>query len=337
MNNKHLKRYPLACLPTPLHSLDKTTELLEAGKMFIKRDDLTGRILGGNKLRKLEYIVSKALEEKADVLVTTGSFESNHVCLTCAVASMLGLKASVVLMGHEDDFNESYNYKIESKLNAEIHKMYYNDENRSLIGQKVSDCVDNITSEIEKNGLNPFFVPGGGCCLEGSYAFTGAFKEMDQQMKTLGHDEYDVVLAVGTGSTFSGLWCGGQLYNKKVNIKGVSIARSNPRCIEETAKACNVLNEYLYLEQVKPDQLDIADAFVGEGYGRKTDISKSGVDLGLKNEGILFDHTYAGKAFGAMTDLIKRKEIGERPIVFWHTGGIAGSIDAEYQVEKEPN
>ncbi|MGA2677722.1 MAG: pyridoxal-phosphate dependent enzyme [Sedimentisphaerales bacterium] len=334
MDNKDktkLQRLCLANIPSPLIPMRGLADKTNVKSLYIKRDDLLGRILGGNKLRKLDYIIPQARNEKADSLITTGSFESNHVCLTVSAAKMLGMEAGVVLMGPEGHTLKTFNEKIQRELGATIRTVSFREgdlKSRSHLDERVAQQVKKLTKEFKAKGKQPFFVPPAGCCLEGTYAFVEAFEELDSQMQAEGHHSYDIVLAVGTGSTFAGLWCGTQRSQSDVKIYGISIARLNPRCRSETIKAAERVCSYLGLDIPKADELNIIDEYIGDGYAKPTVWSERAIKTALETEGLLLDHTYTGKAMGAMLMMIEKKQLGDRPVVFWHTGGVAGAIDS---------
>jgi 1-aminocyclopropane-1-carboxylate deaminase/D-cysteine desulfhydrase-like pyridoxal-dependent ACC family enzyme len=303
-------------------------DCINRDNLFIKRDDLLGRVLGGNKLRKLEYILPIAVEQGADTLITTGSFESNHVCLTVAAAKQLGMHPAMVLMGLRGEQMMTLNERIQRRLGADIRTVYFDPDDREYLGERVDQAVQELTKELEDKGQRPFFVPPAGCCMEGTYAFVKAFDELHEQMRQEGYNSYDIVLAVGTGSTFSGLWCGAKRINADVSLHGISIARQNPRCIEETIKAASRVCDELDLPIPSPQELNISDGYIGSGYAKPTEYSQRAIQLALEREGILLDNTYAGKALGGLLDMLEKDKLGSRPIVFWHTGGVAGSIDS---------
>jgi 1-aminocyclopropane-1-carboxylate deaminase/D-cysteine desulfhydrase-like pyridoxal-dependent ACC family enzyme len=288
-------------------------------------------VLGGNKLRKLEYIIPVAQRQKSDTLITTGSFESNHAALTATAAKMLGMHAAIVLMGTDGQRQYSLNEKIQQQLGAEIRTVYFTEndtKSRSNLSERVAEQVEQLTEDLKRRGRKPFFVPPAGCCLEGTYSFVKAFEELNKQMQKSGCNSYDIVLAVGTGSTYAGLWCGAKKAKADVKIYGISIARTNPRCTNETIQAAERVCEYLNLPIPKENELNITDEYIGPGYAKPTESSKRGIETALKTEGLLLDHTYTGKALGAMLDMVKAGVIGNRPIVFWHTGGVPGAVDA---------
>jgi len=334
---RELQRIPLALLPSPLMPLERLSRHLGTGALYMKRDDLLGRILGGNKLRKLEYILPQAVEQHADTLITTGSFESNHVCLTAAAARMLGMQPVLVLMGDPRGLQLTTNRRVSALLEAEVHVVEYREDDpadRSALSDRVAAKVDEVTATVQARGGRPFFVPGGGCCPAGATSFADAFDELHRQMTDLGTEAYDLALTVGTGSTFAGLWCGIARKGADVALRGVSIARKNPRCATMTLEALREAARSLGIEP-PPDAgvLGIDDAFLGDGYGKPTPQCRQAIALLLRHEGVLLDPVYTGKAMSGVLSYIREGKLGRRPLVFWHTGGVAGTFDMLHESE----
>ena len=337
--DRELRRIPLALLPSPLMPLERLSRHLGTAALYMKRDDLLGRILGGNKLRKLEYILPEAVEQKADTLITTGSFESNHVCLTAAAARMLGLQPVLVLMGDPRRVQPPANRRLSAMLEAAVHVVEYREDDpadRAALSDRVAAKVDELTAAVRARGGRPFLVPGGGCCVAGAASFADAFDELHRQMADLGIEAYDLALAVGTGSTFAGLWCGIARKGADVALRGVSIARRNPRCATMALEALQEAARSLDIEP-PPDAaaLAIDDAFIGDGYGKPTPECHQAIALLLRHEGVLLDPVYTGKAMSAVLSHIREGKLGHRPLVFWHTGGTAGLFDLLPKLEAQ--
>jgi len=337
---KPLSKLNLSITPSPLVKMKGLAQFLNVPHIYIKRDDLLGKILGGNKLRKLEYILPAAIEDNADTLITTGSFESNHAALTSVAAKILGLQAVIVLMGPKNQKYTPLNMTIQERLGAEIRKVFFtegNNKSRETLSDRVSEQVEKLTNDLKSRGRKPFFVPAAGCCLEGTYAFVEAFKELDNQMQQAGCYGYDIILALGTGSTFAGLWCGARLADADVKICGISIARKKPRCIQETITAAQRVCDLLKIAVPRENELNITDQYIGDGYAKPTAWSERAIKIALETEGLLLDHTYTGKALGGMLELIEKKQLGSRPLVFWHTGGVSGAVDAFEHSQQNQN
>lgn len=326
--NQPPERLDLSLRPSPLHTLPRLAEHLGLrAPLLVKRDDLLGRGLGGNKLRKLERILPVALARGDDCLLTTGSFESNHCCVTTVVAGMLGLHTALVLMGSEGDRVPTFNERLERQLGAVIRTVIYTPETRGQLSERVEAAVAELTAELESEGRKVFRVPGGGCCLEGNLSFVDAFGELQAQMTARGHATFDIVIAVGTGSSFAGLAAGVLKSEADVRLRGVSIARCNPRCAEETYKSLQRACEHLDLSTPPADALDISDDQVGEGYAVPTEQSLEAAALAAETEGLLLDQTYTGKALAGLIAWARTRDNADHPIVFWHTGGLSGAVD----------
>ncbi len=324
-----MKRIPLCSLPTPLHEAPRLGAHIGIDSLFFKRDDLTGRVLGGNKLRKIEYILAEAKAKDADVLITVGTFRSNHVCLLSAAAEMMGMRTVLILKGAKGETRSTINRLIQQHLHTEEHIIEYDPqslESRMLLRQEVKMRVEEVTEKLTQGGQRPFYVPEGGACLEGTYAFVEAFDELQKQMQELGHHRFDIFLPVGTGSTFAGLWTAARRSSPNVRVRGISIGLSNPVCKRETHRLAKTLCAHLQMPCPTPEELDICDSFVSPGYAEKNEWSHTGVEAALLREGILVDHTYTGKALGGTMSILK-DERPKHPVVFWHTGGVAGAID----------
>lgn len=338
---KTYNKISLTLTPTPLHRMSQMEKLVQGPPLFVKRDDLLGRILGGHKLRKLEYIIPVALSDNADILVTVGAVDSNHACFTAFFAKMLGLRAIIFLISkqgkrlHYNQREVALNDIMTSKLGAElrfVEEILDDTEDKAgLVSEttekQIREQIDILFTELQEKGHHPFYIPPGGCCLAGCYAMIEAFDELHAQMISQGVDSYDIFIPVGTGATYAGLWAGVQKRQCDVRIYGISCAASNPTCREIVTNATIELCNDIGLSLPDSQQLNIIDDFVGEGYGQPTEVSKEAIDVAFRSEGLLLDHTYTGKSFGGLLTLVRRhKSEFKRPIVFWHTGGIPEGI-----------
>ncbi len=323
------ERLPLCSLPSPVHRADSLAEVLKVRSLWIKRDDLLGRGPGGNKLRKLERIAAAARAAGADALVTSGAASSNHACMTAVVARMLGWQPAVVLSGPEGPHRPGFNERLHERLGTEVRRITYVPGDRGsevTARMRVGATVAELAASLAGRGHVPYTVPEGGACLEGTSAFVDAFDELHEAMSAEGMAAYDIVLAVGTGSTLAGLTCGVLRAGADVCIRGVSIAHPARRCRTEAARAARRVCEVLDMSAPAAEDFDISDAFVGAGYGEPTDASREAVSAALRCEGLLLDHTYTGKALGGLAGLCRDADPA-RPVVFWHTGGLPGAID----------
>lgn len=296
-------------LPTPLHE----TEVDYKNRYFIKRDDLTGFALGGNKARKIEYFLYDIQKRNCDYIVTYGSTESNHCRIVAAAAAKLGLKCSLILEGSKEDFSFAGNDIMYFLSGADIIWSS---------ADEASSIIDSQIENLKKQGHNPYFIPGGGHSNCGTQAYIEAYKEIREQSIKNKIDFDYIFVASGTGTTQAGLIIGKKALNGKENIIGISIAREAHRGIE-------VINESIeeYIREFHTDILidsnDIIfdDSYIGCGYA---DIYKEVVDtikLMFYKNSIILDPIYTGKAFYGMLEYIKKENITDKNILFVHTGG----------------
>lgn len=315
-----------------LGSLNLPSPLMRASRpgLYFKRDDLLGKALGGHKLRKLAYILAQAKDDGVTALITTGRVQSNSVHLAGIMGSLHGFKVSALLLAPERAGREkTLNERVSHQLGIVEHTIIDDAANRPHLAEIFDERVSRLTASLEAEGETVRFIPSGCSCPEGTLAFVDAYDELRRQMNELGLDQYTIVLAVGTGSSFAGLWCGSERDGADITLRGISIARRNPRCKAEVVKLALPICERLGLRDPSSQDLDIADQYIGGGYSAPASWSELGIEQALRNEGILMDHTYSGKAYGALLqELSSGSMLRETPVVFWHGGGVAGAIDA---------
>lgn len=276
---------------------------------FIKRDDLIPFSFGGNKARKAVYFFNEILSNDYDIVVTYGSGSSNHCRVVANLCSKYDLKC--IIISPEEEYKETFNSSLVNKFGAEIIKAPID---------KISDTIDNIMSELSKNG-KPYFIQGGGHGNLGTKAYVDAYNEIcDFQKENDIYFDY-IFHASGTGTTQAGLVCGASLakdYERK--IIGISIARKNPRGKEVVE---NSVNEYLESVGFRDKAADIIfdDSYICDGYGKYNDQIVKTINEILSSEGIPLNRTYSGKAFWGMTEYIKKNDIKKKRILFINTGG----------------
>ncbi|UWG48111.1 1-aminocyclopropane-1-carboxylate deaminase [Halanaeroarchaeum sp. HSR-CO] len=309
--------------PTPLEELTRVSSTYRAN-FWIKRDDLTSIGAGGNKARKLEYILYDAVDSGADTLVTLGSIQSNHARMTAATAAKLGLECHLILItdtGSPPDKIEG-NRLLEEILNVDIS--YTTSSNASAE-------IDRIMENLKSKGKSPYFIEGGGHSGEGAL---GYFSIVGELLDQISGDSIDyLVTATGTGTTHAGLLAGLAQQNIDVDVVGISVARSTERCKEEIKDILTDINRKEGLTITNFGDIIVYDEYVGEGgYGTATDRALDAVKSVAQLEGIFLEPTYTGKAFGAMLDLLNGGELDdESNIVFLHTGGFPGLFVSRFQ------
>ena len=308
-----------AHLPTPIEKLPLLSKLLGGPELLIKRDDQTGLAFGGNKTRKLEYLMAAAVGESADTVLSTGAAQSNHCRQTAAAAARCGLDCTLVLVGPEPE-QATANLFLDQMLGAKI--VWTDKDNRDEALQKSYD-------DAKTSGKNPYLIPYGGSNAVGAYAYCQAIREFQDQMENELPDW--IVFASSSGGTQAGMVVGaGHDFPSK--IYGISVDETETKLKENVITIVDDLTDQMGqgLEISKNDILVNAD-YTGEGYGIMNENDKEAVHLFAANEGILLDPVYTGRAGAGLIDLVRNGffKKGDR-VLFWHTGGTPGLFAERY-------
>ncbi len=314
MNYKMPDRLKLANLPTPIEKLKPHHNQ----NIYVKRDDYTGIELSGNKVRKLEYLLYDAKEKAADVLITTGAYQSNHARATVAAALKVGMKAHLVLTGDvEPKFTG--NLLLDQKFGAEF--TFISSEESKNVEQIMQDIADDYT----KKSLKAYIIPMGASNALGNFGYLNAFNEILQQEKELGI-KFDVIsCTVGSGGTYSGLLLGNHLSKTNKKIIGINVSQTSQYFVERVSQISNESLSILGIdENINKQDIKIIDGFVGRGYGLSTAEELDFIDKILKSEGVYFDPVYTGKAIRGLYKSIEAEKLdinSNSNILFIHTGG----------------
>lgn len=308
------KRVPLAVLPTPLQEAPRLARHLGLSRLLVKRDDLTGLALGGNKARKLEYELAPAVAERADVLVTVGGTQSNHAAMTAAAGRRLGLDVKLVL-GGRDFARPRGNLLLEALYGAEVRYLVDDDENASL-----EAAMDEWVEELRAEGRRPYALPVGGSTGAGVLGYVRAMRELASQV---GPAPCQVVAAVGSCGTFAGLSLGARLFLPAARVVGISVSRSAPQVVERTAELVDEAARLLGIDVAAPaGALECHDSFRGD-YGVATTEGTEAILAAARLEGLLLDPVYTGKSMAGLTGLARAGLLDPAvPVVFVHTGGL---------------
>jgi D-cysteine desulfhydrase family pyridoxal phosphate-dependent enzyme len=310
-----LPKEPLAFLPTPLHPLKNLGESLGLNNLWIKRDDQTGAAFGGNKTRKLEYVVGDAKKNKADTLVTVGGVQSNHCRQTAAVAASMGMRCILLLAGEEP---ETYtgNVLLNRFMGAEMK--FFPDESFMTLNTRMDEIMNTLT----EFGLTPYAIPAGAAMPVGIVPYALAMKELKVQFEE--HDTFPekIIVAAGTGGTVAGLIIGAHMLDIDVDIIGVTVSASAEDLTERIKDLIErTIDKYPELEPFKPT-INVDESFLGKGYGVLEDGVVSSLEMFAKVEGIILDPVYTGKAGLALIRMALAGEISaDTPTLFYHTGG----------------
>ncbi|MBT9153578.1 MAG: L-cysteate sulfo-lyase [Firmicutes bacterium] len=311
---KTLPRVKLAMLPTALEEAPRLCKELDI-TLFVKRDDNTGLALGGNKARKLEYLVGEAVELGADTLITTGAPQSNHCRMTAAAAAKVGLACHLVLNGTALTVKQG-NLLLDELLGAKVH--FLGSDDASLAPARMQGLNDELTAR----GARPYLVPLGGSSPVGAVAYVMAIEELLTQ--SCGQNFDYIVHASGSAGTQAGLLAGVKSFGLPTRVIGISVSRPQVRLAREVLELCRDTLTHAGAEiRVEEDDVIVYDEYVGRGYGLPTEASTSALELFARREGIILDPVYTAKAAAGLIDLVRRGTIpAHSRVLFWHTGGM---------------
>jgi len=318
LNFQYPDKFDLCMLPTPIVPLSRFFNEKQECKVWLKRDDLTGLELSGNKVRKLEFIAKDAVKKGANHLLTCGGLQSNHCRTTAFVAAQLGLKSTVFLRGIKTE-NGTGNYLMNQIVGANIE--YVTPDEYKRIDAIMSDYAN----KINKTGNVAYVIPEGGSNEVGAWGYIQCFTELKLQIKNQNLPIDTVVVATGSGGTHAGLLLGKLLTESALDVISVNVCDSAKYFQDKIHSIINKFsaNNNINLN-VKPDDIKIIDGFVGEGYGLITEKEVSVIKRFAEAEGIILDPVYSAKAFLGLEHVINEKLIISKNVLFIHTGGIFG-------------
>lgn len=304
---------------TPIERLDRLTDLLDGPNIYIKRDDLLGLAGGGNKTRKLEFLIADALVKGADTIVTCGALQSNHCRLTLAAAVKEGLKCQLVL---EEGPSTSYdadangNNLLYKLLGAEHIKVVEN-------GANVIEEMNTLGKELIAAGRKPYLIPIGGSNVLGSVGYVACAQEILQQTFKSGLVIDHVVVASGSGGTQAGLITGFHGNSAPIKVSGINVSRSNEQQVPVIHDLVQKTAEFLNVPfDISADSVQCYDNYVGGGYTIPTDGMIEAVQILARTEGILLDVVYTGKVMAGLIDLVRQGKFAkDENVLFIHTGG----------------
>ncbi len=319
----HLARFPrlhFAHLPTPLEPMKRLSEALGGPDLWIKRDDCTGLSSGGNKTRKLEFLMADALQNKADTIITQGATQSNHARQTSAIAAKLGLDCHVLLedrVGYED---EAYVYN----GNVLLDQLHGSSISKRPADTDMNAAMEDLAHRLRDDGKIPYIIPGGGSNEIGALGYVDAAIELMTQANGRSLRIDHLVHATGSSGTQAGLVLGMEAMNSGIPVYGIGVRADKQKQEEMVFSLAGRTAEYMGLNPniVQRDKVVANSDYVGEGYGLPTTAMAEAVKLMARYEGILLDPVYSGKGFSGLVDLIRKGHFkkGEN-VVFLHTGG----------------
>ena len=321
MSLETIPRVALANLPTPLQEAPRLSAALGGPRILIKRDDMTGLALGGNKARKLEFAMAAAKEKGANAIITTGSSQSNHASQTAAAAAKLGMETYLVLFRGTHPENQG-NRLLYDIYNAKVE--IAGESNLDL--PKVMQRIDDLAAELRSKGRTPYVMPVGALMPEGSAGYVPAVSEMCDQLKEQGITAQHLFDCCGSGGTMAGLVLGVKYFKAPFEVIGVSVARTVDVVKPRVADMANQTAKLLEIDMTfDPEELTVYDNYIGEGYGIPTKEGIEAIRLVARTEGIILDPVYTGKTMACLMDLIhKGKLTSKDTVIFLHTGGAPG-------------
>jgi D-cysteine desulfhydrase len=305
-----ISRLHFAHLPTKVEELPRLSDALQGPKILIKRDDQTGLAFGGNKTRKLEFLVAEAFDQGARTLISGGALQSNHCRQTAAAAARFGLDCILVLNGEMPD-EPSANLLLDQLFGAEIVTI----ADRALRDQ----TLQNTFGKAVADGRKPYLVPYGGSSPTGALGYAFAMEEFMNQ----GVEADWMVFATSSGGTHAGLVFGQRMFGFKGKVLGISIDEPQDWLKKHVSKLASDASEKLG-ERIEftGDDILADDSYCKAGYGVLTDAEREAVQMFAKYEGLLLDPVYTGRAAAGMIDLIRQGFFKkDERILFWHTGG----------------
>jgi D-cysteine desulfhydrase len=311
-----LHRERMANLPTRVERLERLSARLDGPRLLVKRDDQTGLATGGNKTRKLEFLVGEALAGRADVLVTGGAPQSNHARQTAAAAAKCGLRSVLVLKGEAPPVLTG-NLLLDELLGADI---------RWAGDQDMNDALEETAEELWSQGGRPALIPYGGSNPVGASGYVAALEELMAQLEAAGQSVDTIVFASSSGGTQAGLVVGAHALGFSGRILGISVGQ--PREALATTVAMLATETAALLgrpTEFDPAQIDINDDYLGDGYASIGKPERDAIRLFARTEGVLLDPVYTGRAAAGLIDLIGQGRFRkDATVLFWHTGGTAG-------------
>ena len=318
MKLETLPRYKLATLPTPLDELPRLSRELGL-RVLMKRDDLTGFALGGNKARKLEFLIADALAQHADILVTGGGPQSNHAQMTAAAARKIGMDCQIVFFGAPPpDVNG--NLLLDELLGAQM--LYANTEDKIELDR----ILVRMTDELRAQGRQPYLIPVGGSTALGCASYVLAVGELLGQLNAQHIAPDYAFITTGSCGTHAGILAGMKFYNAAIPVYGITVSRVKSECEQRIPALVEKTTQLLDCQlPITASDVIVNDAYIGPGYAKITPEAREAIHLVARLEGIFLDPVYTGKTMAGLIDLVARGEIARgATIVFWHTGGAPG-------------
>jgi len=321
---KAFPRIPLAHLPTPLERLSKLSAHVGGPEIWVKRDDCTGLGFGGNKTRKLEFLLGEARAAGADTVITVGGVQSNHARQTAAAAARVGMRCELVLprvvprAGVE--YDEGGNVLLDRLFGAQLFVV----PDEAAAAREIQARL----AAAEARGARAVVHPPGGSTPTGALGYVNAALELDAQLAEMGEGApafARIFLAASTGGTLAGLLCGLELAGRRIPVTGVCVSGPADALRESLGRLTGEVRALLGLprpaSEGESESVALLDGYLGDGYGVPSAAARDAIRHCARLEGLLLDPVYTAKAMAALLDHAASGESGAGPLLFWHTGG----------------
>ncbi len=323
------KKLNLAQLPTPFYPLQRLSKTLGGPTIWLKRDDLTGAVESGNKIRKLEYIFADAIAEGCDTVISCGGTQSNHCRATAALASRLGFHCHLILREDTSSEQLSGNLLLDHLLGATVETFA-----KKGFGSRLASRLQEAANTYELQGRKAYIIPTGASDATGLWGYIAASKELQKDFICNDINPDYVVCATGSGGTQAGLTLGMSLLDIKTQVLGIAVC-DNADYFNKKVKKDWLDWQAKYASHIKLSNVVVNtnDDYIGEGYGIADQAVFNTIKMLAQTEGVVLDPTYTGKAFYGLLQEIKAGSFKQgQDIVFIHTGGIYGLMSQASQL-----
>lgn len=318
----HMSRYSrirFAHLSTPLEPMKNLSKALGGPNLWIKRDDCTGLAGGGNKTRKLEFLMGDALDKGADVIITQGAIQSNHARQTAAIAAKMGMECHILLedrTGSDDlEYNFNGNVLLDQVFDASLSKF--------PAGTDMNHEMGVLAEQLKEKGKNPYIIPGGGSNPIGALGYVNAALELLTQANDMGLKVDHLVHATGSAGTQAGMVTGLVASNSQIPVLGIGVRAPKELQEQNVYNLASKTAEHLGLPGIiKPEHVVANCDYIGDGYGIPTASGMEAIEMFARYESILLDPVYSAKGAAGLIDLVRKGHFDKSDnIVFLHTGG----------------
>ncbi|MEW5888115.1 MAG: D-cysteine desulfhydrase family protein [Pseudomonadota bacterium] len=312
-------RLALARLPTPLEALPRLGANLGVA-LFVKRDDDTGLGMGGNKLRKLEFLLGEAQAQGADVVLTVGALQSNHARQTAAACARLGLACELILRRPrqaDDSYLRNGNVLLDRLLGARLIIIDASESREAAMAERAA--------QLQAEGRRPYCIPVGGSCPVGNLGYVHCARELLADCRQAGIDEAVVIVPTGSGGTQAGLVAGLHVLGSSMSVIGIAVEGTRAEQEAAVFAQAQATAQLLGAPPLSRERVVVRDEFVGPGYAKPTEAMREALALAARSEALVLDPVYTGKAMAGLIGLVRAGELpSAAAAIFVHTGGAPG-------------